>query len=298
MSNLWTFSPSSDVYLQRCIAAAPPPDPTNKWFQKFGKKTAIEPTESTKDKRIVEHKISEEKKDETVNYEDFFDAIMSESNIPVEYILVECTKNTDLVPILAEKITPHSVEQLFKDIFSRDDVESRFLPFITSFLPAFFKLNNSRLCTELLTRTSEYSHLFKELLETIINDTEAPKKVLNNYISSLNEQSATNFMKNLSQIEITEDGFLQNVFALYTAYKESNKDDLIQNYIKTLIIQHGNICASDRNFGRLFFLYLQAEKSLDRKVDTKVLEECLETHTSPFKRPCCNLLKEINSDSE
>lgn len=316
MSDNWTFSPSSMPYLQRCIAVAPPPDPNSKWIQKFGKKvTQIESVtneNATIDKNLSNTQIESvtnetatvdknegnllnTEKYAAITYEDFFDTIESESTLPVEYIMEECTKYPGLIPKMAEKLSSNTVELLFKHIYSMKDVETMFLcTFISTFLRTFIKVQYSRLCIDLLVKLNEqYPQIFKELLQTLVNDTEIPNEVLDNYIAVLNEESITSFIKTFSTIDISSEVFTQNVSMLYTAYKNCIKNDFIQNYIQKVLVQHSKPCASDRNYGRLFLTFLQSEKAMGRKGDIQILEKCLDAHRSVFRRPCLLLLKQI-----
>lgn len=298
MSHIWTFSASSEPYLQRCIAAAPPPDINNKWFQKFGKKDLSAPAESAfEDNQNTannfENNSSEMEKDATIS-EDIMDKIKSESMVP-EYVIQECTNNPALIKKMAQQLSTNTVEKLFEHIYSKKDGETEFLIFITKFLPTFIKVHNySRQCLDLLESSNKYPQVFKKLLEILINDTEIPNEVLINYLARLNEESLTTLIKTLSNVEITSEGFSKNVFAIFTAYENCIKTDIIQNYIQSMIIKHSLSCASDNGFGRLFLLFLQTEKTMGRKGNIKVLEECLEIHRSPFKDIALCNLKEIN----
>lgn len=291
----WTFSPSSELYLRRCIAAAPQPDLDNKWYQKLGvKDSPVLDKNIEKPANVGNNSHEVGKEAPLINYEDFFDTIESESTVPLEYVMKECNKNPELVTKMAEKLSINKVEQLFKHIFHKKDIENNFLKtFSIHFLPTYFREHTSRLCIDLLVKLNEeYPEIFQELLEILMNDTQLPNQVLKNYIAALNETSVTSFMQNLSSIELTLEGFSHNVLVIYLAYKDCIKNDQIQNYIQKMIVQYSKGSVTDRNFGRLFLTYLQSEKALERNVSIQILE-CLEAHRSPFKRPCSMLLKEI-----
>lgn len=81
MSQIWTFSPSSEIQLQKCIAAALPPDENNKWVQKFFRK--LDENSTTHNLTEQQHErlnISENtpETDSQDNYKEFIEIIENE----------------------------------------------------------------------------------------------------------------------------------------------------------------------------------------------------------------------------
>lgn len=300
MSHIWTFSPSSEPLLQRCIEAALLQETDNEWTQHFGRTNFTTKPDPPAEKTISTAEIieippsqAEEKKPQvSVTYEDFFSSI--ENEIRLDYITKECSINPDLLSIMAQKLSINIVEKLFNQVFASKDIENRFLiDLFHKFLPQHIKFQNSRLCIDLLTKINEkYPEMFQTLLRILLEDVEIPNQVLNNYIATLDEQKVTIFMENLTTIELSSGSFTHNILTIYTAYKNCKHTEKIQSYIKTNLLQHSKSCTSDRNYGRLFLAYLQTEKLLEHEI-SKNLEDCLEIHHSPFKRPCTMLIKEL-----
>lgn len=300
MSNIWTFSPTSENLLRRCIEAALLQETDNKWIQKFGCKTAPPLLKSNNIEEnlaatVIEMTPSSEKTQETkvlVSYDDFFDTIESEINI--DLIVKECSKNPDLLVKMAQRLPVNIVEKLFNIIFASEGKDhSIFIDFFHKFLPLYIKLQYSCICIDIMTKTNEtYPEIFQKLLRILLEDTEIPNQVLNNYMSTLDGNKLTNFMENVTVLELSSESFVHNILTIYTAYKDCSKTANIQNWIHTNLLRHSKECVSENNYGRLFLAFLQVEKSLEHFI-SRQLAKCLEEHHSPFKKPCAMLVKEL-----
>lgn len=317
MSEIWNFSPSLKDQVQRCISAARK-DEQNKWFQEFGhltrnqnlseilscEKIAItpQPIEINSENVVVEDKADTEicKSKETSefeaeNIEEIVDSMETEFATRVDFIIEECVKNYNLLHSLALKLSTNTIEKLCKHICDKKDMSKDFISqYFQYFLPNYIKRSyNSATLDILVVSHKKYPLQFKLLLEILIKDTGMPKQVFQDFVQSLDEIGCSSLIMDLSEFDLTSVQFSSNIFSIYTAYKNCKKSERIQIYLQSLLIQHSSFCNTDRHFGRLLLTFLQTQKSLKIPVNGDSIENIIETHRSPFKRPCAVLLKEL-----
>ena len=158
--------------------------------------------------------------------------------------------------------------------------------FYKYFLHSYIKRENSRFCTDILLQTYlKYPEYLKIALKVILKDLDIPNSVFKDFILNLNPINQSDLLETLSDIQFTAEEFSHNIFNIYTAYKSCSKTDSIQKYIISCLKIYSNFCYNDKNFGRIFLAYLQFERCMKRNVDCSVLEDLIERHKSPFKRP-------------
>lgn len=301
MSQFWKFSPSSESYYQRFVEAASQVNTENKWSENFGAmrstcrlnitRNAMEVIETD---RQTPSPAYDEENNISFTHEDLLDMLQSE-HINLATISYECTKHPSFLTKMAEKLPNTAVEKLFNVIFTETNVDETFLAlFSTTFLPKYFLCNFSLNSIDFLVKINDkHSEIFLKLLEILFNDVNLQKNVLSSYISTLNEEKLKEFVEKLSKLNISSEGFVHNLHTIYTAYKTCIKNDTVQENVKNLLIKYSKNCETDKTFGQFFLLYLQNEKNFARNIDT-ILINCLESNRSPFKKPCLNLIYEIN----
>ncbi|XP_052748220.1 uncharacterized protein LOC128200092 [Galleria mellonella] len=317
MSDIWTFHPLSEDEVLKCIALAPRPNDNNKWFRRFGHKLIapccndenilspktndrVEKKSKTPDPEDCPLEIEKNKIDSNEkHFEDFLEAVENDPILQFNSLVEECLKDNVLLTKLAQKLTTFSVEKICKHIYENENINSAFLEiFHKYFVPAYLKREHSCISLDILVRAhAKYPVLFKTLLCTILKDPEIPNLFFQDFISSIDETEQTKLLLDISNFELRTEEFINNIFSIYTAYKNSEKTDRIQTFILDHILQCGHICSNDKHFGRLLLAFLQAEKHLNICQNYGNIERIIEIHKSPFRRPCWNIFKELNKNN-
>lgn len=307
MSHIWTFAQSSEGLLKRCIDAAAPEDPGNKWVKHLKRKRLnpiisdsiinagnvkiykedCEPLPDVKEE--VKPEILESEIDDTL-----FENIENDPIYHLDFLIEKCVLNQKLVIELAEKLSGSTVEKICNHLFSKKDANVIFLQyFYELFFPTYLKREYSLFSLDLLIKAENSNPLlFKKLLQILFKNLEIPSKVLQDFFQNLNEQKKIEFTSNLIETDLSNKEFSHHLFTIYIAYKDSKKNDRINNFIFTNLIKNSQNCVSEKNYGRLLLLFLQVMKENPRN-DMKKLENVMEIHRTPFKKPCLNIFKEI-----
>lgn len=302
MTHIWTFSPKSKELLEQCLNAALITDDSNKWLKQFGPKNTqtlkkMDKTVVIQDSPDVEMSVKQENEDQDIQnaLEEFIDEdfdIISNFNILED----KCENNPTILTKLAENLALSNRNKLIQHVFDSESINKKFLDiFFEYFLPVYIKNDNSRSSTDLLLKTYKlFPQYMKLLLKVVLKDLEIQNNILNDFILMLNSNENTELLNKISSIELTGEEFTHSLFNLFTAYKSCNKTDSIQKYIVSLLKTHSQFCSIDKNYGKLLLAYLQQEKTLKHVLDKLVIERIVESHKSPFKRPCLAVLKELN----
>ncbi|XP_045783222.1 uncharacterized protein LOC123879514 [Maniola jurtina] len=318
--SLWQFLESSQPLLKRCMELATV-ESNNKWIQKFGNKSEHFGKDEVSDTNTVNHQndINDEAIPITndpieamdIDEKPIFNPVrvklerddISREILDLEpithfdYILEKCLENPNLYQILAEELPLNSIEKLFKHIYDTKNVNSTFLEnFYTIFFPAFLKREPTRLSLDLLIKGKCYPLFHKHLLLIIFKDTELPSNILHDFVSTLNMNEQTEFLITLSHSDVPKEAFLYHLVTIHTAYKNSLKNNELQNYILAKLGHISENCATDKNYGRFLLNFLQSHK--DYRTNITEIESIVETHRSAFKKPCLNILNEIKHVSK
>lgn len=305
MSHIWTFAPEHQSLLQRCLNAASPPNPCNKWLQTFGPQN-LDLINKTNDTIIVADSPecvpdpeTQENVDDSVTIDivQFLDPdvdILSK----IDDLVEKCLKTPKLLIKLAETLPTSTAEKLIEHVISAEALKTDFLQiFYKYFIPAYIKRENSRFCTDILLKThAKYPQLLKITLKIILKDVEIENNVINDFFTNLNSNELTKLLEFISDVDFSPEQYTHNLFSIYTAYKSCTKTDNIQNYMFTLLKHCNNFSSSDKNYGKLMLAFLQQEKGLKKNIDILLLEELVERHKTPFKRPCLSILNEIKAN--
>ncbi|XP_034838881.1 uncharacterized protein [Maniola hyperantus] len=317
---LWQFSESAQPLLKRCIELATV-DSNNKWIQKFGNKSEHFDKDEVSDTNAANHPnntcngaipITNCPKEATEIFEnpifvpvrvklerdDFSREILDLEPIThFDYIVEKCLENENLYVILADELPLISIEKLCRHIYDTKNVDSTFLEnFYTVFIPAFLKREPTRLSLDLLIKGKCYPVFHKHLLVIIFKDIELPSNILHDFVSTLNMNEQTEFLITLSHSDVPNEAFLHHLVTIHTAYKNSLKNNELQNYILAKLSQISENCATDKNYGRFLLNFLQSHK--DYKTNITKIESIVATHRSAFKKPCFNVLNEIKNLSK
>ncbi|KAH9635892.1 hypothetical protein HF086_002452 [Spodoptera exigua] len=305
MSHIWTFAPESQALLNRCLNAASPPDPGNKWLQKFGPQN-LDLIKKSNETIIVNDSpeyddvpATQENTDAnlTNDVEHFLDPEISILT-KFEGLVGKSIKTPKILGKLADTLPTSTAEQWIEHILSAESLNTDFLTlFYKYFIPTYVKRENSRFCTDTLIKTHEkYPQLLKISLKIILKETERENNVINDFFSSLNADELTNLIEFISDIDLNSEQYTYILFNIHTAYKSCNKTDNVQNYIFSLLKNCNNFCSSDKNYGKILLAYLQHEKKLRRNIDIILLEELVERHKTPFKRPCLSIINDMKEN--
>ncbi|XP_059047345.1 uncharacterized protein LOC131842792 [Achroia grisella] len=317
MSDIWNFHPLLEQQIHQFITSAPQPDENNKWFKKFGHKaislTCNENLEILSKKRpnqecvkkIPEPTHSPENKrrkiisDKQQNFDEFLEIVENSPILQFNYLIEECLNDNSLFIKLAEQLSTNCVEKICKHVYENKNTNSVFIHnFHKFFIPTFLKRDYSCISLDILVRAhANYPTAFKPLLHTIIKDLDISNKILQEFINSIDEIKQTQLILDISDIELTAEEFVNNIFSIYTAYKNSEKNSQIQNYILNNLLLCGHSCSNDKQYGRLLLAFLQAEKQLNMCHNYGNIEKIIEINRTPFKRPCQNAFKELNGNS-
>lgn len=311
MSLSWTFAPSSEALLKRCLDAAAPENLENKWVKHFKKKRLnllkSEPKPNNSVDKIKKGDIAllPDAKEDTkpvILYseidETFFESIETEPIFHFDFLVEKCVKDHKLFIELAEKLSGNTVEKICNHILSKKEVNEIFLEqFYTSFFPAYLEQEYSLVSLDLLVRAEKSNpSLFKKLLKLLFKNIEIPSKLFQDFFETLNEHKKSEFTSSLLEIDLSPKEFNHHLFTIYIAYKDSKKTDRINNFIFTNLLRNCEDCVSNKNYGKLILVFLQVMKDNPRN-DIKKLEKVLEMHRSPFKKPCLNIFNEIVNKS-
>uniref|UniRef100_A0A2H1VDU1 SFRICE_030899 n=1 Tax=Spodoptera frugiperda TaxID=7108 RepID=A0A2H1VDU1_SPOFR len=284
----------------RCLNAASPPDPNNKWLQTFGPQN-LELINKTNDTIIVTDSpecalVPETQENVDVNLtndiEQFLDPdvdILSK----IDDLVEKCLKTPKILVKLAETLPTSTAEKLIEHIISVEELKTDFLQiFYKFFIPAYIKRENSRFCTDILLKThAKYPQLLKITLKIILKDVEIENNVINDFFTNLNSDELTKLLEFISDVDFSPEQYTHNLFSIYTAYKSCTKTDNIQNYMFTLLKHCNNFSSSDKNYGKLMLAFLQEEKGLKKNIDILLLEElCYATLRCAMLR-CCRCVR-------
>lgn len=281
LSNIWQFSSSSELYLQRLQNSIDCKE-TNKWLGKFKNGTknirmVEEPVISESDKPVIEEEKQKQLPADIID----LDPVNNFTEI-----IHMCTENTNTYCLLANSLSYQSIEKLYNYILNTN-VNKTFLEhFYKLTLPIIFKKEYS---IDLLLKIYEHEE-FKIFLQSILCDKEVPCMIMQEFIKTLNSEEKTKLIQILINIDLPREIFIYHLFTLYTAYKDCIKIQSIQDYIHAKLAQIAEDCVQDKNYGRLLLAYVQSQKSL---IKIKDIEELINIHRSPFKRPCLNSLTPI-----
>lgn len=315
MSDIWTFSASSQQQLLRCIKSAKPPNENNKWLIRFGRRNIdsnfardrsnlVEEITIDLSAPDVDNPLPAEEPDKVAsspeNYEEILEVIEQEPVLKFQYLVEESMKNSNLLVKLARSLSLASIEKISRHIFDSIYKNSLFIQqFHELFIPELLKRELNWLSLDVVVRSHQvYPESFKILLNIIVKDTQISNKVLQDLVASFSEKEMTKLMSDISEIELTTEQFLHNIFSIYMIYKDCEKATHIQNYINSITSQNYHHCISDKNFGRLLLSFLQAQKQLKCHLDFVNMERIIESHRSPFKRPCAMVLNELKMINE
>ncbi|XP_060808416.1 uncharacterized protein LOC132903661 [Amyelois transitella] len=303
MSAIWTFSPSSEEVLERCIAAAQNPEQTNKWILRFGQKNVKKRNITSinndhESSSIVPEKRPAFKKNEVLNSERFVELTELIQNEPLakfDHLVSECAKNNKLLIYLANKLCVGAVEKIVNHTYEDKSLDPMFIEdFHKYFIPTLLRKEHSWFALDMLIKSRKiYPEAFELLLKIIIKDTDITSKVLQDLVENLNEEQLTDFFILLMNIELSKEEFIHNLFSIYTAYIGCNKNLDVQNWVLAQLTKYGHSCISEKNYGKLLLAFLQSENESLSFKNYKSVEQVLEIHRSPFRRPCMMLLKEI-----
>lgn len=297
MSQIWTFSPSSEIQLQKCIAAALPPDENNKWVQKFFRK--LDENSTTHNLTEQQHErlnISENtpETDSQDNYKEFIEIIENESILRFEDIEEECCKNRNLLVYLAEQLSSPSVEKFCKQLHSKTTSDVFLTNVYTKFIPTIIKREYNRYIIDFLVLSRENRKGYLEILiDIVIRDTAISRNVLNDYILTLNKQERVEFMKRILDMDLSAECFAYNIPVVYNIYKECSKSHDVQCKMLPKLLEYGLHCKNDRHYGKMLLAFLQTEQSIDKKANEKAIKQVVEKHRSAFRRPCEIILNKI-----
>ncbi|KAG6464133.1 hypothetical protein O3G_MSEX014302 [Manduca sexta] len=295
---MYTFCPSSEALLAKCIAAAPPPNPNNKWMLAF-RRNIEEPKHnlnlSRGEKNPVVLTCDVVMNDECMNdYEELIDAIETDPTSRWDYIVEECTKNPNLFVLLSERLTTPSIDKLCKHVIITKNSFEFLENFCKHFLVNCIKREYNRLYLDFFVEIhKEHEELYKIMLQIILQDTDIPEKMLSDFITFLNEDEQKEFIKNILHIKLTSENFVHYLPTILNAYKISKNSDETQNYIFSLLVQHNDVCRNNKQYGKLFLAFLQTEKAMGRVLNLKYLKDLLENHITPFRKPCEKILNDL-----
>lgn len=307
MSSIYKFCSSSETLLQSCIDKAAPINANNKWVQKFGlKRQNTEETNAivveTNPQRLQGDDISTmdvnmetEVEDLSVKVDgDFFELLESDPISNFENMVLECVNNQKLLIDVSEKLSINTIEKITNHIFANNNVNYDFLQcFYQSFLPVYLKRDYTWFSLDLLVK----SHIkdlkqFDKLIVLLIRSSDVPKKLLEDFFQTLNEECKKTFFLKIIEIDLSLKEFQHNLLLIHTAYKDVETDSKIQNFIYKNIIQYGPNCSTDKTFGRLLLAFIQFQNKIGIIKDYEKVERIVENHCTPFKRPCLNCLRE------
>ncbi|XP_050556726.1 uncharacterized protein LOC126911823 [Spodoptera frugiperda] len=305
MSHIWIFAPESQSLLQRCLNAASPPDPSNKWLQTFGPQN-LDLINKTNDTIIVADSPENDPVSETqenvddnltIDIEQFLDPDV-DILLKIDDLVEKCLKTPKILVKLAETLPTSVAEKFIEHIITAEELKTDFLQiFYKYFIPTYIKRENSRFCTNILLKThAKYPHLLKITLKIILKDVEIENNVINDFFTNSNSDELTKLLEFISDVDFSPEQYTHNLFSIYTAYKSCTKTENIQNYMFTLLKHCNNFSSSDKNYGKLMLAFLQQEKGLKKNIDVLLLEELVERHKTPFKRPCLSILNEIKGN--
>lgn len=312
---LWQFSESNQPLLRKCLEAATF-DGNNQWVQKFGCRTdnfqqnnagldtnpviisdgenpnnnsAIECMEIDESPVFIPVKVKMEK-------EDFWREILELDPVDeFELIVEKCLKNTNLYIFLAEESPIVFIEKLCKHICETKDINSEFLEnFYNIFFPVLLKREEKRESIDLLVKAKYHPIFFKKLLIIIVKDIALPEKFLHDFVSLFNETEKTEFITLLTQKDISKEVFIHHLSTIHLCYKNCKKNNEIQNYILSKLVEISEECVSEKIYGRFLLNFLQCHKDFCTNILSTV-EKIVETHKSAFKKPCLNVLSEIKN---
>lgn len=300
MNTIWNFSSSSQELLQKCLAAAGPPDENNKWVNEF-KRDAIQITEVVKindsppiNEMDVEASINEEQRNLTSSEVLLLEAI--EENKSLEYDdITNRNLSKNCLIALAKKLPVPSVNAWLKHILSCPTKDDVFIEnVLTIFFPVFLKRHYSRFCLDFLTEFSSVQPVYYSLvINLLLKDVNIPETVLHDFVAKLDEGGKTKFMNNMAGTDLSSEIFEHNLTTILIAYNSCTKSDTVQNFISQSLVQHAEFCKSNKHYGELLLQYLHNEVKMSRTIDTNVFSNIIEKHTSIYKRICMKTLNEI-----
>nr|XP_053622745.1 uncharacterized protein LOC128682188 [Plodia interpunctella] len=305
--SIWTFSSSSEEKAERCIAAAQPPDETNKWIQRFGLKNCYRPNITSnnlnQNKTIISNvqtidEDSDVSENDDLNVEHFNELLESIQSEPVSkfpLLVTETLLDHRLLRHLAEKLNSNTAEKIINHIYENKDLNTEFVERIHQyFIPVLLHKEHGWFTLDMVLKSFRiYPKCFDILLKIILKDVQISNQVLQDLFENFNEKETYDVLLILMELELTTQEFLHNILGIYIAYKHCKKTVETQNWVYKQILQHGNGCANDKNYGKLLLAFLQTEKETQTLKNYGSIEKILEVHRSPFKRPCMNLLQEL-----
>lgn len=293
---MYQFSTSSIALLQQCIELAKQSEENNPWQQRFSF------TAHSNNLNIISVNLEETKTLRNQERSEEMHVDVEPTNTNTKYKLLEADPilNINLIsedPIdgqlllrLAHNIPNTSAEKLCNHIFNNlinpKSIENLF----KYFLPNYLRRQQSRLCLDVMMNAYKvYPTQFHILLQNLLNS-ELEASILQEFVSMLNPLEQNKILKMFVASDVSIDIFIRYIYTIHICFKNSVKDENIDNFVFVKLNDSSKICTAEKQYGRLLFTYLQNTKN---HPNLNVLQDLVKNHRSAFRRPCFNLLNEI-----
>ncbi|OWR49050.1 hypothetical protein KGM_212959 [Danaus plexippus plexippus] len=312
MTQPWKFSESSQDLLERFVKSSEKIG-RSKWVKEFGHKTTdlletynltgvdrddtfvISSDESSSDTIILGDKNDEGDEMQSIPTQFSQDVAVREPVTHIDYIMKKCRKDPRSYNLLASNLTEGDMEKLLEHILNSTLDHNFTDKILMELLPTYLKKYPSRNSIDLLIKTRE-KNIFNNLFEVIMKDTDIQSVVLQEYTSVLKSNAdKSDLLNNIISYNISDEVFTYHLETILIMYKDCNKTKDINCFILTKLTQTSQNGATDKNYGRLLHLYLQNLRCNPAEAASCLenLEKLIDTHHSPFRRPCINIFNEI-----